>query len=54
MSVKGTALDGVRMSSVDVDFYLDNDMIHIADVKISKNFGQYFVHSIHKMLSSGV
>jgi len=54
VSVKGTALDGVRMSSVDVDFYLDNDMIHIADVKISKNFGQYFVHSIHKMLSSGV
>jgi translation initiation factor 3 subunit L len=34
---------------VDVDFYLDNDMIHIADVKVARNFGQFFIHSIQKM-----
>jgi len=45
----GTALDGERVPTVDVDFYLDNGMIHIADVKVARNFGQFFIASIHKM-----
>lgn len=49
---EGTALDGVRIPTVDVDFFLDNEMIHIADVKVARNFGEFFVASIHKMMST--
>jgi len=45
----GTALEGERVPTADVDFYIDSDMIHIADVKIERNFGEYFMHSIYKM-----
>lgn len=46
---EGTALEGERVPTADVDFYIDSDMIHIADVKIERNFGEYFMHSIYKM-----
>lgn len=45
----GSALNGARIPSSDVDFYLDNEMIHIADVKIARNFAQYFIHSIGRL-----
>jgi translation initiation factor 3 subunit L len=48
----GSVLDGTRVPSADVDFYLDDDMIHIADIKIERNFGEYFVHSLQKLQSS--
>ena len=51
--IEGTALDGERVPTVDVDFYLDSGMIHIADVKVARNFGQFFIAAISKMQNSG-
>jgi len=51
---EGTALEGERIPTADVDFYIDNDMIHIADVKIERNFGEHFMHSIYKMSQEGL
>eukprot|EP00040_Diaphanoeca_grandis_P017930 m.94246 g.94246 ORF g.94246 m.94246 type:complete len:535 (-) comp26702_c0_seq1:442-2046(-) len=51
---EGTALEGERVPTADVDFYIDNDMIHIADVKIERNFGEHFMHSIYKMSQEGI
>lgn len=45
----GTVLEGERVPSADVDFFVDNDMLHIADVKIERNYGKYFSHAIYKM-----
>lgn len=43
-----TALDGELMSGSDVDFYIDKDMIHIADTKVARRYGDYFMRQIHK------
>lgn len=43
-----TALDGELMSGSDVDFYIDRDMIHIADTKVARRYGDYFMRQIHK------
>lgn len=42
------ALDGELMSGSDVDFYIDRDMIHIADTKVARRYGDYFMRQIHK------
>lgn len=43
-----SALDGELKTGSDVDFYIDNDMIHIADTKVARRYGDYFVRQIHK------
>lgn len=43
-----SALDGELMSGSDVDFYIDRDMIHIADTKVARRYGDYFMRQIHK------
>jgi len=43
-----TALDGELMSGSDVDFYIDRDMIYIADTKVARRYGDYFMRQIHK------
>jgi translation initiation factor 3 subunit L len=55
---EGTALEGERVPTADVDFYIskesNKDMIHIADVKIERNFGEHFMHSIYKLSNEGL
>lgn len=43
-----SALDGELKTGSDVDFYIDKDMIHIADTKVARRYGDYFVRQIHK------
>ncbi|KNC85232.1 hypothetical protein SARC_02567 [Sphaeroforma arctica JP610] len=46
---EGSPLTGERTSGSDVDFYLDADMIHIADTKIERRFGQYYLRQVDKL-----
>ncbi|KAK2171576.1 hypothetical protein NP493_1041g01018 [Ridgeia piscesae] len=41
-------LDGQFLSSSEVDFYVDKDMIHIADTKVARRYGDFFIRQIHK------
>ena len=43
-----TALDGELMTGSDIDFFIDRDMIHIADTKVARRYGDYFMRQIHK------
>lgn len=43
-----SGLDGDFQSSSEVDFYIDKDMIHIADTKVSRRYGDFFIRQIHK------
>lgn len=45
---KGSGLDGKFSSGSELDFYIDNDMIHIADTKISHRYGDFFIRKILK------
>ena len=31
-----------------VDFYIDKNMIHIADTKVDRRYGDFFIRQIHK------
>lgn len=47
---KGTdALEGEFQSSPETDFYINNDMIHIADTKIARRYGDFFIRQINKI-----
>jgi len=47
---KGTdALEGELLSKPETDFYIDMDMIHIADTKIARKYGDFFVRQITKI-----
>ena len=35
-------------SSSEVDFYINHEMIHIADTKVARRFSDYFIRQIHK------
>ncbi|XP_071797588.1 eukaryotic translation initiation factor 3 subunit L-like [Asterias amurensis] len=46
---KGTSgLEGEFQSASEVDFYIDQDMIHIADTKVARRYGDFFIRQIHK------
>lgn len=46
---KGTSgLDGEFQSASEVDFYIDKDMIHIADTKVARRYGDFFIRQFHK------
>ncbi|GAB6032665.1 Eukaryotic translation initiation factor 3 subunit L [Chamberlinius hualienensis] len=46
---KGTSgLEGEFQSGSEVDFYIDKDMIHIADTTVARRYGDYFIRQIHK------
>eukprot|EP00795_Rhopilema_esculentum_P009564 gene9564-17312_t len=50
---KGTdALEGEFQSSSEVDFYIDQDMIHIADTKVARRYGDFFIRHIGKIEDS--
>ncbi|KAI1287283.1 Eukaryotic translation initiation factor 3 subunit L [Halotydeus destructor] len=43
-----SGLEGEFQSGSDVDFYIDKDMIHVADTKVARRYGDYFLRQIHK------
>ncbi|KAG8556520.1 hypothetical protein GDO81_018104 [Engystomops pustulosus] len=43
-----SALEGEFQSASEVDFYIDKDMIHIADTKVARRYGDFFIRQIHK------
>ncbi|XP_052759791.1 eukaryotic translation initiation factor 3 subunit L-like [Mya arenaria] len=46
---KGTSgLEGEFQSASEVDFYIDRDMVHIADTKVARRYGDFFIRQIHK------
>jgi len=46
---KGSSgLEGEFKSSSEVDCYIDKDMIHIADTKVARRYGDFFIRQIHK------
>jgi len=46
---KGTSgLEGEFQSASEVDFYVDKDMIHIADTKVARRYGDFFIRQFHK------
>lgn len=45
---KGGGLEGKFQSGSELDFYIDNDMIHIADTKVSHRYGDFFIRKILK------
>lgn len=40
-------LSGKFVSSSDIDFYIDQGMIHVADTKVERKFGDYFIRQIN-------
>lgn len=42
-------LTGETQSASDLDFYIDGDMIHIADTKVARRYGDFFIRQIHKL-----
>uniref|UniRef100_A0A915E2P9 Eukaryotic translation initiation factor 3 subunit L n=1 Tax=Ditylenchus dipsaci TaxID=166011 RepID=A0A915E2P9_9BILA len=36
-------------STTDLDFYVDRDMINIADTKVARRIGEYFISTLHKV-----
>ncbi|KAL5019120.1 hypothetical protein ScPMuIL_004842 [Solemya velum] len=47
---KGTSgLTGEFQSASEVDFYIEKDMIHIADTKVARRYGDFFIRQIHKL-----
>ena len=32
-----------------IDFFIDGDMIHIADTKVAQRYGDFFIRQIHKL-----
>jgi len=46
---KGTSgLEGEFQSGSEVDFYIDRNMIHIADTKVARRYGDFFIRHVHK------
>lgn len=46
---KGTSgLEGKFQTGSELDFFIDNDMIHIADTKVAQRFGDFFMRKILK------
>lgn len=46
---KGTSgLEGEFQSGSEVDFYIDKNMIHIADTKVARRYGDFFIRQILK------
>ena len=49
MISQGTSgLEGEFKSGSEVDFYIADNMIHIADTKVAPRYGDYFIRQIHK------
>ncbi|KAJ1977957.1 hypothetical protein H4R33_006102 [Dimargaris cristalligena] len=47
--VEGTLLEGEYAPSSDLDFYLRQDMIHIAESKVGRRYADWFIRNINKL-----
>ncbi|GMT13699.1 hypothetical protein PFISCL1PPCAC_4996, partial [Pristionchus fissidentatus] len=45
----GTDASDVDETTTDIDFYVDKDMIVIADTKVARRVGEHFIKHIHKL-----
>ncbi|CAB3369208.1 Hypothetical predicted protein [Cloeon dipterum] len=43
-----SGLEGQFQSGSELDFYIDHDMIHIADTKVAHRYGEFFIRKIMK------
>ncbi len=43
-----SSIDGNFKIVSDIDFYVDGDMIHIADTKVAAKYGEHFISQIQK------
>ncbi|OWR42291.1 eukaryotic translation initiation factor 3 subunit L [Danaus plexippus plexippus] len=43
-----SGLDGKFQSGSELDFFIDNDMIHIADTKVAHRYGDFFIRKLLK------
>ncbi|KAJ1529532.1 hypothetical protein ONE63_006305 [Megalurothrips usitatus] len=43
-----SGLDGKFQSGSELDFYIDNEMIHIADTKVAHRYGDFFIRKVLK------
>lgn len=43
-----SGLEGHFQSGSELDFYIDHDMIHIADTKVAHRYGEFFIRKIIK------
>ena len=50
----GAADDVTTDANADLDFYIDQNMIHVADTKMCRRVGEYFVKHIQKLKEVGV
>ncbi|XP_073122674.1 uncharacterized protein [Henckelia pumila] len=41
--------DGKFLSNADVDFYIDDDTVHVVESKPAKRYGDYFMRQIVKL-----
>ncbi|CAG8537609.1 9731_t:CDS:10 [Diversispora eburnea] len=46
--IKGTLLEGEYVTTSDLDFCLKQDMIHIAESKVGRRYGDWFLRNINK------
>jgi translation initiation factor 3 subunit L len=44
----GPPLSAKPVPSSDVDFFIHNDMVTIADTKLARRYGEYFIRHITK------
>lgn len=47
-STGNSGLDGDFESGSDVDFFINEGMIHVADTKVARKYGDFFLRQIHK------
>jgi len=45
----GAPLGGQLASSADVDFYVDNEMAHVADMNMTRQYSEIFIKQINKL-----
>ena len=46
---RGTGgLEGEFQAASEIDFFIDKDMVHIADTKVARRYGDFFIRNIHK------
>ncbi|CAG8443471.1 5464_t:CDS:10 [Acaulospora colombiana] len=51
--VNGTLLEGKYVAASDLDFCLKQDMIHIAESKVGRRYGDWFLRNINKLQGDG-
>ena len=46
---RGTGgLEGEFQAASEIDFFIDKDMVHIADTKVARRYDDFFIRNIHK------